>query len=191
MAQAKGALIFLHGRGSNAQDIADLADLLDAADYAGVAPSAAGGSWYPQRFLAPREQNEPWLGSALQTIDTLVADLVVAGLAAEKIGLLGFSQGACLALEHAVTAGRPYAFVAALSGALIGPLDTPRTPVDLKRLPVLVGCAEQDTHIPLEHVEKSAATLEAFNADVTKQIYPGSAHSVFRPEIEWINQKLR
>ena len=189
--RAKGALILLHGRGSNAADIAGLADVLNVAEYACVAPSATGGAWYPHRFFAPLQQNEPWLGSALQTVDALSNELMQDGIPPERIGLLGFSQGACLALEHAARVRRPYAFVAALSGALIGALDTPRAPGDLKRLPVLIGCAEADAHIPLPYVEKSASTLEALNAHVTKQIYPGAAHTVFGPEIDWINQRLK
>lgn len=189
LAQARGAVILLHGRGSSADDIAGLVRAFDpatASHLAFLAPEAADNSWYPRRFLVPPAQNEPWLSSALAVIDTLVAEALAAGIPSERIALVGFSQGACLSLEYVSRHPRRYAFVAGLSGALIGPTDTPRDCVDLQNTPVLLGCADHDAHIPLEHVEHSATALAAFNADVAKQIYPGSAHTVFQPEIDWL-----
>ena len=190
LAKARGALLFLHGRGSSGDDIAGLAEALPAGDFAGFAPTAPGGAWYPQRFFVPLEHNEPALGAALATVEQLVGEIVAGGIPAERIGLIGFSQGACLALEHTARAGRRYAFTAALSGALIGPLDTPRARRDLGGTPVLLGCAEYDAHIPFEHVEHSAEVLAGMNAAVTKQIYPGGAHTVFPAEIAWLSQQL-
>lgn len=183
-------LILIHGRGSSPEDIAGLTQALDVGDLACLAPAAEGGAWYPQRFHAPLAQNEPWLTNALQAVAALVADCTRAGVSTERIGLIGFSQGACLALEHAVREGTRYGLIAALSGALIGPLDTPRPARDLQRTPVLLGCAEADAHIPLEHVEHSATVLEAMNAAVTKQIFRGHAHTVFPPEITWLKAQL-
>lgn len=190
LAQARGAVILVHGRGSSADDIAGLARALPADGLAFLAPEATGNTWYPQRFLAPPEQNEPWLSSALDVVERLVAEALAAGIEPERIGLVGFSQGACLVLEHVARFPRRYGFVAGLSGALIGPTHTPRMAVDLGQMPVLLGCAERDGHIPLEHVEHSAAAFVAFNADVTKQIFPGSAHTVFPEEIAWLRDRV-
>ena len=190
LSRAAGALIFIHGRGSNAADIASLAEALDAKDHTILAPSATGGSWYPQRFLAPLEKNEPWLGSALQLVDALAQETIAAGVPAERIGLIGFSQGACLALEHASRAGRRYAFTAALSGAVIGPIDIARPARNLNGMPVLLGCAENDAHIPLPFVEHTAKVFSGMNGLVTKRLFPGAAHTVFPEEVAWINQRL-
>jgi len=110
-------------------------------------------------------------------------------MARDRIGLIGFSQGACLSLEYCARAPGRYGFVAGLSGALIGPIDTPRTAGDLQHTPILLGCAEHDAHIPLEYVEESAAVVAKMNAAVTKQIFPGSAHTVFPEEIMWLKQQ--
>jgi phospholipase/carboxylesterase len=190
LTEAKSALILIHGRGSSPEDIAGLAGALDAANFACLAPAAENGTWYPQRFFVPLRHNEPSLTSALNTVEHLVNEVLAAGIAAERIGLIGFSQGACLALEHAARAGRRYAFTAGLSGALIGPIETVRPKVDLNRMPVLLGCAENDAHIPLEFVEKSAEALQRMNATVTKQVYPGPAHTVFPEEVAWIRQQM-
>ena len=186
LAQARGAIILIHGRGATPQDIAGIADSLPGAKVAFLAPEAQGGAWYPQRFFVPLERNEPWLSSALAVIGQLAAEVQDAGIPAEQMGLIGFSQGACLALEFAARHPRRYGFVAALSGALVGPLGTVRPSGDLRGTPVLLGCAELDAHIPVEYVEQSAETLARLGAKVTKQIYRGGAHTVFPEEIEWL-----
>jgi phospholipase/carboxylesterase len=188
LSQAHGVVILVHGRGSSPHDIAGLADVMPGAGLAFLAPAATGGTWYPQRFLAPLERNEPWLSSALNVISQLVAEVLAAGIAAEQIGLAGFSQGACLVLEYAARNPRRYGFVAGLSGALIGPPGTPRPAGDLHGTPVLLGCAELDTHIPLDYVERSAEIFAELKADVTKQIFPGAAHAIFPAETDWLKQ---
>jgi phospholipase/carboxylesterase len=190
LAEAAGAVILLHGRGSSADDIAGLARSLKGRPLAFLAPNATDGTWYPQRFFVPLAHNEPWLSSALSVVDQLVGEVLAAGIPSERIGIAGFSQGACLTLEYAVRNPRRYGFVAGLSGALIGPLDVTRREIDLGKTPTLVACAEGDAHIPLEFVEKSAALLDGFNASVTKQIFRGSAHTVFPEEIAWLREQV-
>jgi predicted esterase len=190
LAGARGALILVHGRGSSASDIAGLARALPGAGLAFLAPEATDNTWYPQRFLAPLATNEPWLSSALDVVEHLVAEALEAGVPAGRIGLVGFSQGACLVLEHALRRPRRYGLVAGLSGALIGPLDLARPVANLARTPILLGCAERDAHIPLLHVEHSSTVLAASDAAVTKQIFPGAAHSVFAEEIAWLRQRM-
>ncbi len=187
---ATGALLLVHGRGSSPSDIAGLAEALEAEDFACLAPGAAGGTWYPQRFLAPLALNEPDLTEALDLIEGLVGEVLSAGVPARRIALAGFSQGACLVLEHTARSARRYGWVAGLSGALIGPMDTPRGPADLAGTPILLGCAERDPHIPLEYVERSAEVLGALGAVVTKEIFPGAAHTLFPTEMAWMRQGL-
>ena len=190
LAEASGAVILVHGRGSSPDDIAGLADHLPSEGIAFLAPAAEGGTWYPQRFMMPLAANEPWLSSALEVLGALAAEAQAAGIGAEKLGLIGFSQGACLSLEFAARNPRRYRFVAGLSGALIGPPDTPPPQGDLRGTPVLLGCAERDAHIPLDCVERSAAALSRMGADLTKVIFPGSAHTVFPEEMAWLNRQL-
>ena len=186
LSSARGVVILLHGRGSSANEISGLIRAFGAADLAYLVPEAAHRTWYPHRFLAPPAHNEPWLSSAIALIDTLVAEAHAAGHPHERIALVGFSQGACLSLEYAVRHPRRYAFIGGLSGALIGPTDVIRETTDLLGTPVLLGCAEHDAHIPLEHVEHTAEALTAFNAKVSKHIFPGSAHTVFQEELTWL-----
>ena len=187
---ARGAVILVHGRGSSPEDIAGLADAFSNPQLAFLAPAAPGGVWYPQRFLVPTKENEPNLSESLSLIGKLIEKVNEGGIGSERISLVGFSQGACLCLEYASRNPHRYQCVAALSGALVGPLGAPRIPADLEGTPVLLGCAESDAHIPLEYLEQSAEILTGFNAEVTKKVFPGSAHTVFAPEIEWIRRHL-
>ena len=98
--EAKKALIMLHGRGASAEDILQLTTYLNVEDFAIIAPQATNSTWYPYSFLAPRNQNEPWLSSAIALIADIVKDIEQRGIPKEKIYFLGFSQGACLTLEY-------------------------------------------------------------------------------------------
>lgn len=187
---ASAAVVLLHGRGSSGSDIIRLAEIFPVAGVSFVAPSAAGGSWYPNRFLAPLARNEPFLSEGLDTIGRVVANLKEAGLPTAKIGWVGFSQGACLALEHVSRSAEDFAFVAALSGALMGPLGTDHAGRGLAGLPVLVGCAEADAHIPLEHVRESSTIFRERGAKVDEIIFPGSAHTLFQEEVDWLSRAI-
>ena len=97
---ARAAMILLHGRGATAEDILTIASEVQAAGWAYVAPQAAGGAWYPNPFTAPLERNEPFLSAALETVSKLFAQISET-VPAERVVVLGFSQGGCLALEWA------------------------------------------------------------------------------------------
>jgi predicted esterase len=182
LAGAHGAVVMIHGRGDSAAGILSLAPELAAPGIAFVAPQAAGGTWYPNRFTAPIERNEPYLGSALKALGDAVAAV---GLPPERVALLGFSQGACLGLEFAARNARRYGGVVGLSGGLIGPtVDESRYPGSLDGTPVLLGCSDVDPHIPLERVRETAEMLERLGGIVDLKIYPGLGHTVNMDEID-------
>lgn len=187
---ARAATIMLHGRGASAEDILGIAGELSLPDMAYLAPQANGGQWYPQRFTAPLAANEPWLSDALAAIAELLAHLAAAGIPAERTALLGFSQGACLALEYAARNPQRYLGVAGLSGALIGERTRTDYPGSLAGTPVLLGCSDVDSHIPLVRVEESAAALRTLGAAVDTRIYPGMGHTINHDEIAAVRAML-
>jgi predicted esterase len=194
LGQAAAALILIHGRGASAEDIYSLGEEVSRGDpaVALLAPQAAGNAWYPQRFLAPLGLNEPQLSSALGVIAGLVAEAAQAGPGYEGVVLLGFSQGACLALEFAARNSRRYGGVVGLSGALIGPPGAPRSlKGSLCGTPVYLGCSDRDAHIPLASVEESAAILERHGARVTTSIFPGMGHTVNAEELDAVRRIVR
>jgi predicted esterase len=182
--RARAAMILVHGRGASAEDILTLARELDGTGFAFLAPQAAGHTWYPNSFLAPLPSNEPGLSSGLAAIAALLERLGGAGIAPDRTILLGFSQGACLALEFAARNARRYGGVAGLSGGLIGPDGTPRDYSGaLDGTPVFLGCSDVDPHIPAARVRESAAILRRLGGEVTDRLYPGLGHAVNPDEL--------
>lgn len=185
LADAKAAMILIHGRGATAPSILELAKELYRPDLAYLAPQAAGNTWYPYSFLSPIAQNEPYLSSALQTVAEVVRQVNEAGIASDKIIIGGFSQGACLATEFAARNGQPFGGLLVFSGGLIGPPGTPRNyPGNLGGMPVFIGCSNVDFHIPEERVHETAEVLTRMGAVVDKQIYPNMGHTIVQDEIE-------
>lgn len=191
VAEAKGALLLLHGRGADAAGMLELAGVVAPRGYAFFAPEAARNTWYPFPFIEPMDRNEPALSSALAAVRALIETIGAAGIPPERVALVGFSQGACLALESAVRRARRYGAVIGLSGGLIGPPGTPREyPGTFGGTPVFLGCSDVDPHIPLERVHETAEVLRRMGAQVDEQIYAGMPHTINRDEVQRVQAIL-
>ena len=210
LAHARLAMVMLHGRGAGADDMLGLADHLALPDVAVLAPNAAGNSWWPDSFLAPLAANGTGLDSGLSVVTDLLDHLGQAGFGPERTVLVGFSQGACLALEAAARLARPFRAVAGLSGGLVGTAEAGGPPrEDLygrpdkafdydgslvgpngSGVPVLLGCHSQDPHIPLARVTRTAEVLEAMGATVETMVIPGAGHGIVNEEAAWLRGRL-
>lgn len=191
LADARVAMVLVHGRGASAASILQLAPALAMDGVAFLAPEAAGGQWYPYGFMSPIERNEPGITSGMAAIARVLGQVAAAGVAPERTLLLGFSQGACLATEFAARHARRYGGVAGLSGGLIGPDGTPRDHAgSLDGTPVFLGCSDVDAHIPEARVRESAEVLRALGGAVTMRIYPGMGHLVNEDEIDAVRAML-
>ena len=182
---AAGALILLHGRGGSAADILELGRSLSTDGWALLAPQAEGHTWYPYSFLAPREQNEPYLSSALEQVRSAVATALAGGVSKEKIVLAGFSQGACLASEFVGRNPARYGALLSFTGGLIGPLGARLTLTgDLAGTPVLLSSGDPDPHVPWERVTETAELMRELGGRVLLRRYPGRSHTVTADELE-------
>ena len=189
--EATAVMILIHGRGATAQSILRLAGDVAPDGVACLAPQASHRTWYPQSFLAPIENNEPYLTSALNAVGALIRTVEEAGIARNRIVLLGFSQGACLACEYAARHPDRYGGIVGLSGGLIGPEDEPLShDGDLEGTPAFLGCSDQDPHIPLERVQETAEVLREMGADVDRRIYPGMGHTTNDDELRAVREML-
>lgn len=188
---AKSAMIMIHGRGGTAENILTLAEEFKRQDLHYVAPQAPGNTWYPFSFLAPIAQNEPGITKGINTIKEITTDLVEKGISLDKIFILGFSQGACLALEFAARNANKFGGIIGLSGGLIGPDNTSRNYAgSFDDTPVFLGCSDKDPHIPLKRVHESKEVFEKMNAQVTERIYPGMPHTIIQDEIDFIRELI-
>ena len=185
-------VIMVHGRNASPDKILTLAPEFATPRVTFMAPEAAGGSWYPKGFMAPTAENEPGITNGIAAVHACIDEALAAHVPGDRIVLLGFSQGACLAGTAAVRRPTRYGGVVMYSGGLIGPVGTAwPTSGDFARTPVFLGCSAVDAHMPAGRVRESAAHFEAMNADVTMRLYKGMGHLVAEDELDWTRALLR
>jgi predicted esterase len=180
---ARRAAIVVHGRAQTPEYMLEhLVVSLGLDDVAYVLPAAASQSWYPGRFFESRALNEPWLDYALAALDGALGLVREGGFGADRIVLVGFSQGGCLVSEHVARRPAPYAGVAVLTGGLIGANgetwepDANATP--LAGLPMYLGTRDGDEWVPTDRVRSSAATFARAGAEVSLDVREPGPHAV-------------
>ena len=189
--EARAAVIMVHGRGAGPKNILDLVPAIEVDDVAYLAPAASDGTWYPLSFMAPTEQNEPGISSGISVIHDLIDEVLAADIPAERIMLLGFSQGACLTCTAAQHRPGRYGGIIVFSGGLIGPHGTTWSgDGSFRGTPVFFGCSDRDAHVPETRVRESSAVFERMGADVTTRIYPGMGHLVNDDEAAFARELL-
>ena len=188
--KAEKAIILLHGRGADAEDIISLAgEFCDETFYI-AAPQATNNAWYPYSFLSSEAGNEPWLSSAVNTVKRLIDEILVY-IPSEKIYITGFSQGACLTLEVAARYAAKYAGIIAFSGGLIGEtINAEKYNGHFDGTKVFIGNSDNDPHIPLIRCQESANILQSMGADVTFKVYPKMQHTIIQDEIETVKNLM-
>ncbi|HTE34577.1 MAG TPA: dienelactone hydrolase family protein [Chryseolinea sp.] len=191
LSQADKALILVHGRGASAEDILGLSKELNVTDYALLAPQATNYTWYPYSFMAPVQQNEPWLSSAIGILADLVRYINNAGIGTTNIYFVGFSQGACLTLEFVTRHARSWGGVAAFTGGLIGEKIRPENyKGDFAGTPIFIGSSDTDPHVPLERVRATTELIKSLKGNITEKIYPNMPHTISRDEISLANKLI-
>ena len=191
LSKASKALVMLHGRGATAEDILGLAAEFQVRDFALVAPQATNYTWYPYSFMAPINQNQPWLTSAIQVVGDTVADIRNAGIKDEDIYFVGFSQGACLTLEFVTRNARRWGGAAAFTGGLIGDkIYRENYSGDFAGTPIFIGTSNPDPHVPVERVNASTELIKSMKANIVEKVYPGMGHTINRDEITTANKML-
>lgn len=176
-------LVLLHGYGADERDLFGLApylpeQLMVAAVRAPLAPPfpAPGYSWYPIEGLDGRDTAHVTAGAQafLTWLDAIGGD--------GPVGLLGFSQGAAIALQALRLRPEAFAFVINLSGyAAPGELPGDATLAEQKP-PVFWGRGARDEVIPAALVEHTVQWLPG-HADLSGRVYPGLTHSVSQDEL--------
>lgn len=188
--EASKALILLHGRGGNARSLLRLVNRLCDDDFYVVAPQATHNAWYPHSFMEEETKNEPYLSSSVQAIKDVI-DQTAKTIPKHHIYLVGFSQGACLALEVSGRFATKYGGIVAFTGGLIGStIDERKYQGDFAETKVFMSNGDHDPHIPLIRSEQSKNVMEKLGAQVTLKVYPGRPHTITDDEIEFAKTNI-
>lgn len=175
----RALVVLLHGVGARGSDVAALgrlwADLLPDADF--VAPDAPfafdqgpGRQWFSLDGITEASRPARVL-AARPAFDAMLTDLA-AGRDMERLALVGFSQGATMALD-AVASGRwPVVACVAFSGRFSVP--EPHAPSDRTRLFLVHGT--EDRAIPFSESERAHAALAGKVRGVQLLLLPGVGH---------------
>lgn len=190
-ARARALCVFVHGRGQTPEDMADAVIRHLPQDVAFALPRAEGKSWYAARAIDPlTAATRAELGSSLMQLAGVITTF--RDMAPGKPLLLaGFSQGACLSVEHAFTGAQAPDALAALTGCRVGVAADSRATALPPGLPVYLSGADADPWIPVAAFAEAVAAFATQGAALRCDLFPGREHSVSPPEITMLSGMLR
>lgn len=178
-------LVLLHGYGSDERDLFGLvpylpADFVFAAPRAPLSPPwpAPGYSWYPIEGLSGRDS-----AAVTRAAERLCSWLDDHADGATSIGLLGFSQGAAIALQALRLQPQRFAFAINLSGYASGGALPGDEILAANRPPVFWGRGTHDDVIPEQLIAQTTEWLPA-HSTLSGSVYPGLTHSVSQAELD-------
>lgn len=177
----RSMVVFLHGYGADGSDLIGLADVFARAlpDTQFVSPDAPGATpmggreWFPLTLRDPTEYKRGAAAVAPTLNAFLDAELQRYGLDESRLAIVGFSQGAMMALEVAYRRPRPLAAVVGFSG-----LCPEEEPVDLKPAPTLLVHGTADEVIPASLTLQAAHALGGAGVPVEWHMRAGLGHGI-------------
>jgi phospholipase/carboxylesterase len=185
-------LLLFHGVGSSARDLAPLGEALaphlpDAAIVSVQAPEAAGPGWQWFSVQGITAANRPArvAGAMAGFMQALQHWQATCAVEPERTTLIGFSQGAIMALES-TQLERPVAErVVAIAGRYARP---PRTAQPSVRTHLMHGDA--DGMMPVQGAIDALAQLQALGAVATLDRFPGLGHGIDSRVVDAIVRQL-
>ncbi|MTH33692.1 phospholipase [Paracoccus limosus] len=191
LAGARALCVLVHGRGQSPEEMqSHVLARLAVPGVAFVLPRAPQGSWYDARAIDPlTDATRAALAQALAGLAALIA-ATRAAAPGRPLLLAGFSQGACLSLEHALTGVAPPDALVALTGCRVGVASDAR-PLRLPPgLPVYLTGSDADPWIPVEAFAAAALDLGRARAALRADLFPGRPHEVAGAEIAMLETIL-
>lgn len=182
-------IVLLHGYGSHEGDLFQLSPGLPLGPVVASvrAPVAENGGW-AWFSLADRGLGNPDGDSATEAAETVLAWLD--SLEFTSVALLGFSQGAIVALQALRLRPDAFTSIVALSGFAAGGTTAGDVALEAKRVPVFWGRGTLDRIIPAEAIARTETWLPE-HSDLTAHIYEDLGHGVSGTELSDISAFLR
>jgi len=179
-------VVLLHGYGAGGADLIRsltpvFARELPHAEF--VAPNApercdigSGYQWFPLSSLEPESMAAGLHGAASALDDFVAAALAERDLGPDRMALVGFSQGAIMALDRALRRADSARAVAIFSGMLAD--SSCRLAAGAARPPILLVHGTEDQVIPFGHMAETRAVLETAGFPVETMARPGLGHAI-------------
>lgn len=179
-------VIFLHGYGSNGDDLIGLAEYWRGAlpDTVFLSPNAPeicpgapdGYQWWGLSNLTPGGRAAGVRKPAAGLNAFIDAKLTEYGLDEARMALVGFSQGTMMALHVGPRRTQALAGIVGFSGMLADPDEL--TVEVVTRPPVLLIHGDADEVLPVASLPRAKQGLEAAGLDVVTHVSPRLGHSI-------------
>jgi phospholipase/carboxylesterase len=194
-------LVLLHGVGSNERDLFGFADMLDPRYLVisvraplDIGPDAFG--WYHTSRTpgGPFNSQEETEASRLALIAFIDEAPNAYDTDPKQTYLLGFSQGAAMAMSVALTRPDLVAGVAMLSGRIPAEIRSRLAPSEaLKGLLIFVGHGTFDEILPIQHARETRDLLSSMHVELVYREYP-EPHTISYEElgdvVAWLSERL-
>lgn len=199
-------IVWLHGLGASGYDFEPIVPMLDLPQVRFVFPHAPerpvtvnGGlempAWYDITSLDFDDDraSDGDVAASARDIEALVRKEIDAGIPSERVFVVGFSQGAAMALHVALRFEQSLAGVVCLSGYLLQRRETAAQIHEANRaIPILCCHGTDDDLVPCDLGKETYDFLQAKTAskNIRWHDFP-IGHEVSPPQIEVIAQWLR
>jgi phospholipase/carboxylesterase len=187
------AILALHGRGSNEQDLIGLAPhlpqgLLWVSPRAPLVLGPGSYEWYRVRVIGVPDPEQ--VLAALETIDRFVGEILAAyPIDPQNFFLLGFSQGSILSMCYTLTHPARVTGTIVQSGYLPNNVDLEIDEAGIQGKPFILTHGQQDTMLPVDWGRESRDRLQGLGVDLEYHEFP-MGHNVSMESLEAINQWL-
>jgi len=189
--EAKALCVFVHGRGQSPEAMeSHVLARLSAPGVAFALPRAPRGAWYDAKAIDPvSDTTRAQLQEALEILDAEIAALR-ADFPGLPLVLAGFSQGACLAIEHVCRGSDAPQALVAFTGCRVGTADCDRPRAAPKDLPAYLSGSDGDPWIPITAMAEAMLELGRQGLRLRSDVFPGRAHEASDAEIAMLGTML-
>lgn len=195
-------VIFLHGFGSNEEDLFGIKDALPStwtylSARAPMPVDPHGFRWFTK---TPGDGEYNGETADLQRSATLLEDFVTQATAkyhtqSDRVFLVGFSQGAIMSYEVGLRKPALVRGIAALSGSVLPVLKAELKPDErLKQLAIFIGHGTLDQALPYTSATRANEVLTGLGLTPEFHGYPGMSHTISEAEVQdlkaWLEKSL-
>ncbi len=186
---AKQVVVFVHGYGADGADLLGLADPLaphlpDTTFYSPDAPERCVGNpmgyqWFPIPWLdgSKEEDARASMAASLDDLNAFLDRILEEeGLGADRLALVGFSQGTMMSLHAAPRRDAAIAALVGFSGRLMAP-ETLAEEARVK-MPILLLHGDQDDVVPFASLKEAADALVAAEFETYAFVMKGTGHGI-------------